>query len=562
MKILRNFISLRFVGSLIAVAACLGAQCASAAVAQLNQELNWETDVEKAKVIAAQQDKLVLLHFGASWCRPCRSLETFVFSNQNVQKVIQENVVAVKLDADLNEAEINEFDVQSVPFDVVITPKGRVVSRRRSPADATNYALMISKLVTANRSLKKGQLANVGHQLTESGGGGIANPNARNFQIEGPKHRAASITDQGSLLQRRQSAFGQQEGSSSNTQVHSNPWVAPRTPAIQPNSEVAAAPQAGPPQGLSYRDDDRERQQFLQQQQPLPGAQGSARRVEPKRIVNNRYFEAIRQREGTFAQAPQATIRTPVVPEASPVAQVASVDPASDAVRVASVDVSALAAKVASLESALVNLELPANARGDLSLPLDAVEPPAAKADLTLILDRSRAQVQPEPIEEPSLALDPLEEEVLYGNSVVTEDANDVPEVLDRSQFCLYGKCPVTLVEEGRWADGDSEFGIVHRERVYLFASQEKLDKFKSDPDGLSPVLAGFDPVLYHHDAKLVDGIAENGVFMGRAPNHRVILFSSAATREKFQQEPKLYLGTVRQAMKQSGPVSSGAVLR
>lgn len=125
------------------------------------------------------------------------------------------------------------------------------------------------------------------------------------------------------------------------------------------------------------------------------------------------------------------------------------------------------------------------------------------------------------------------------------------------TKFGLRGKCPVTLITEGRWEDGNPKFGIVHRDRTYLFASQEKLEQFRKNPDGFSPVLAGFDPVIYQEEGKLVDGLVENGVFMGRTPKQQVILFKDAATRGKFQLDPKKYLNVVRQATKQTGNGSS-----
>ena len=131
---------------------------------------------------------------------------------------------------------------------------------------------------------------------------------------------------------------------------------------------------------------------------------------------------------------------------------------------------------------------------------------------------------------------------------------------IDRTQFCLMGKCPVTLMKEGRWQDGDPTFGIVHRDRTYLFASEAALNEFRSDPDVFSPLLAGYDPVLYHDGGELVDGLPKHGVFMGRLPNQRVVLFSNPTTRATFQANPQQYLETVRQAMNTAGPANGNVV--
>ena len=117
--------------------------------------------------------------------------------------------------------------------------------------------------------------------------------------------------------------------------------------------------------------------------------------------------------------------------------------------------------------------------------------------------------------------------------------------------FALHGKCPVTLMTESKWVDGDPQFGCVHRGRTYLFFSQQNLRTFQADPDKYSPLLAGYDPVIYHERGDLVEGLEVHGVFMGQLPNQRIVLFSSAETRAKFENGPntKNYIETVRQAM-------------
>ncbi|MFT5301630.1 MAG: hypothetical protein ACI814_002436, partial [Mariniblastus sp.] len=43
------------------------------------------------------------------------------------------------------------------------------------------------------------------------------------------------------------------------------------------------------------------------------------------------------------------------------------------------------------------------------------------------------------------------------------------------------------------------------------------------------------------------------GVFMGKVPDQRIVLFATAETRAQFQTTPKQYLETIRQAMQSTG---------
>jgi thiol-disulfide isomerase/thioredoxin/YHS domain-containing protein len=116
----------------------------------------------------------------------------------------------------------------------------------------------------------------------------------------------------------------------------------------------------------------------------------------------------------------------------------------------------------------------------------------------------------------------------------------------------LHGKCPVSLIQKGKWIDGDPQFGCVHRGKLYLFADRDMLLTFQGDPDAFSPILAGYDPVIFSESGELVEGQEKHGVFMGKLPNQRVILFSSSENRAKFQQDPRRYLSVVQQAVKTS----------
>ncbi len=132
------------------------------------------------------------------------------------------------------------------------------------------------------------------------------------------------------------------------------------------------------------------------------------------------------------------------------------------------------------------------------------------------------------------------------------QDAAESARISKTPTPALDGNCPVTLLQEGKWQPGNPQFGCIHRGKTYLFTDQEKLSQFQTDPDRFSPILAGFDPVIFHERGELVDGLEQHGVFMGKAPRQRVVLFQSAETRRQFQQNPRLYMSTIRVAIKQS----------
>lgn len=115
----------------------------------------------------------------------------------------------------------------------------------------------------------------------------------------------------------------------------------------------------------------------------------------------------------------------------------------------------------------------------------------------------------------------------------------------------LYGFCPVTLISNKSWQDGDRSFGCEHRGRIYLFSDAAHRDEFMQNPDKYAPVLSGYDPVVFVEQGRLVEGRREHGRFV----DGRIVLFSSEETFQQFERDSLRYIAAVRAAMEASDRV-------
>ena len=125
------------------LATVLAGQClllkAQVAPTSTTSTLHWQPTLQEAQRIAAQTNRLVLVHFWSPSCGPCLQLEQNVFSQPQVQQAIEARFVPVKLNADDWPTTVKAFGVTRLPTDLIITPGAQIVGRMVSPPTPDSY---------------------------------------------------------------------------------------------------------------------------------------------------------------------------------------------------------------------------------------------------------------------------------------------------------------------------------------------------------------------------------------------------------------------------------------
>ncbi|MFM7058836.1 MAG: thioredoxin domain-containing protein, partial [Planctomycetota bacterium] len=69
------------------------------------------------------------VHFHASWCGPCRRMESEVLSNAQVTSLLGNGIIGVKVDSDKHRDLVSRFGVRALPTDVIVAPDGKVLAK-------------------------------------------------------------------------------------------------------------------------------------------------------------------------------------------------------------------------------------------------------------------------------------------------------------------------------------------------------------------------------------------------------------------------------------------------
>ncbi len=460
-----------------------------AATASAENQMPWQKNLETAQRLAAQSNRLVLIHFWAPWCRPCMRMEQEVFSKPETAKGLESNFVVVKLNADEAPGTARLYGVSSLPSDVITTPSGRLVSQLQSPPTASQYVQQMNQAAAGHRALAR-------RVSDASADTPAAAPGAPGTQ---PAAGAGMTQD---------------------------PYSAPPAAAVAGPS----TPPAG--QSPNLQGTDPYAEYFPNGQAAPPSA--PAGQVTPAQA---------------YAAVPSSAPATQGAPLHDPYAQAPAAAPpvAAPAANPYAANTPPAANPYATNGA---NPYAPPSNQPPVGTNPYA-QPPAAQPP-TAMNPYAAAPPTGQPIAQPPAAQTAANPYAAPPSQVTQASLAPQVQLPPIPAGCpplaLDGNCPVTLVERKRWAVGHPTFGAVHRGRTYLFLGPQEREKFLAEPDRYAPVMSGLDPVMAIDNHSSVPGKREFGVF---GADGKIYLFANEASRAQFEQNEQHYTAAASQATQQ-----------
>jgi len=144
------------------------------AVASAQQGVRWQPNLETARRVAAQTNRLVLVHFWGEPCPPCKRMQEEVLSRDDVASALAANYVPVQINVRHYPKTAREFGVTNIPTDVVITPESDVLERSVGAFPPAQYVERLSRIASSARRQPSPAYAQApsGPAVGESYGGG------------------------------------------------------------------------------------------------------------------------------------------------------------------------------------------------------------------------------------------------------------------------------------------------------------------------------------------------------------------------------------------------------
>jgi thiol-disulfide isomerase/thioredoxin len=157
---------LRF--SVILLAICFGVLRAADTTAVPFRDISFEA----ATKAAASEGKLVFIDFFTTWCGPCKQLDAQTWNDPAVGKLIGENAVALKIDAEKQSGLAARYRIDAYPTMLLLKTDGTEVDRLvgfREPAQfIAEFSSALAGKTSLNRARDATMQAKAGHDAVQA----------------------------------------------------------------------------------------------------------------------------------------------------------------------------------------------------------------------------------------------------------------------------------------------------------------------------------------------------------------------------------------------------------
>ncbi len=89
-------------------------------------KINWVYDMQTAKALALSENKLIVIDFWATWCGPCKQMESEFWNTDKVNE-FNNNFIFLKVDIDSNRRLAMQYGVRGIPYIVVADIAGNKI---------------------------------------------------------------------------------------------------------------------------------------------------------------------------------------------------------------------------------------------------------------------------------------------------------------------------------------------------------------------------------------------------------------------------------------------------
>ncbi len=490
----------------------------------------WVADLATAHQMAAETNKLVLIHFKGENCSPCLRVEKNVFSVPVFGYSVGQNFIPVRINATASPDIARRFGVTSWPTDVILTAEGRELHRMISPRDSQAYIRTLGQIAWRFKN-SSGQQGNMGGYLGAGTGAGAKRP--ASGMAQAARAHAAQTMAQANHERAPNSGVAQSPSQSQFPYaIDQSPFAAGGTARTAGGTQLSPSPFASRSRARTGGRANRGSPFGGQPSVASPGSPGSTASTASLDSPSTASF---------VPSGADSSLRTK--PPSTATSSAASSPRASRSAMIKNLFV----------DSAPRASALPSQSATPTMIRSESARKPSARPKLAeaAIPATTTPQSHRAAVNDSSENSHQLVNAQMPSPRAISPKYPTTAPTSDTDGLLMDGFCCVTLMDENKWTPGDARWGARHRGQVYLFQTAANQQKFLANPDKYSPMLAGYDPVVYRESGTFRSGSRSHGVRY----RNKMYLFASEDSLQQFWTAPQQYAESAGQAMQQANTI-------
>jgi thioredoxin-related protein/YHS domain-containing protein len=101
--------------------------------------IDWQGDLESARLEAKAKNRLLWIQFTGPWCHYCHRMDRESFNHRSVIARAHRSFVPVKLQSDRHEDLVHRFGITGLPATVIIAPDGELTAKHEGFVDGATF---------------------------------------------------------------------------------------------------------------------------------------------------------------------------------------------------------------------------------------------------------------------------------------------------------------------------------------------------------------------------------------------------------------------------------------
>ena len=118
-------------------------------------KVGWQKSLKTAQKLAIQQDKPLMIVFGASWCTYCHKLDRETLADKRIASFIEREFIPVHLDFDKESKIAKILEVERLPCTVFLTPQADLLLRSEGFANVKEFQSTMSAVLDKRTEIQQ-----------------------------------------------------------------------------------------------------------------------------------------------------------------------------------------------------------------------------------------------------------------------------------------------------------------------------------------------------------------------------------------------------------------------